>query len=212
MVQADLPCWFANTREGDDMMKFGCRAVLLGAACVAAALMQLAPGSVARCVAAPTMAEEPVSRLPLPNDNPFPISAAVTVSAGTDLYFLSGAVPPMINKDAPKGSTAAYGDMETEATNALTAIKGTLERLGLTMGDVIKMTAFLVADPATGKLDFDGFMTGYKKFFATPEQPNKPARSAVQVAALVAPGALVEIEVVAAKPHKRHAKAMMSAK
>jgi enamine deaminase RidA (YjgF/YER057c/UK114 family) len=147
-----------------------------------------------------------VTRLPLENNNPFPISAAVTVSEGSDLYFLSGAVPPVIDKDAPKGSTTAFGDMETQATNVLTNIKGTLARLGLKEGDVIKMTAFLVADPATGKLDFEGFMKGYKKFFDTPEQPNKPARSAVQVAALVVPGALVEIEVVAAKSHaKAHA-------
>ena len=47
---------------------------------------------------------------------------------------------------------------------------------------------------------FDGMMASYKKFFGTDEQPNKPARSAVQVAALVAPGALVEIEVIAVKP------------
>jgi enamine deaminase RidA (YjgF/YER057c/UK114 family) len=44
-------------------------------------------------------------------------------------------------------------------------------------------------------------MTGYKQFFGTAEQPNKPSRSAVQVAALAAPGALVEIEVIAAKAH-----------
>ena len=178
-------------------MKFDSgRGMVLGAALVAAALLGTHQASAA----------EPVSRLPLSDNNPFPISAAVSVSAGTDLYYLSGAVAPLINKDAPKGSSAAYGDMETQATNALTAIKGTLERLGLGMGDVIKMTAFLVADPTTNKLDFEGFMTGYKKFFGTPEQPNKPARSAVQIAALVAPGALVEIEVVAAKPHKDAAK------
>jgi len=197
---------------GDAMMKFDDRrGIFFGAGLLAAVLLQVAP-AIMLGAAAPAMAEEPVSRLALPDNNPFPISAAVTVSAGTNLYFLSGAVPPMVNKDAPKGSTAAYGDMETQATNALTSIKGTLDKLGLTMGDVIKMTAFLVADPATGKLDFDGFMTGYKKFFGTPEQPNKPARSAVQIAALVAPGALVEIEVVAAKPHKAGAKAVKSAK
>jgi enamine deaminase RidA (YjgF/YER057c/UK114 family) len=43
-------------------------------------------------------------------------------------------------------------------------------------------------------------MAGYTQFFGTAEQPNKPARSAVQVAALVAPGALLEVEVIAAKP------------
>jgi enamine deaminase RidA (YjgF/YER057c/UK114 family) len=35
-----------------------------------------------------------------------------------------------------------------------------------------------------------------------PSKDNKPARSGVQVAALVWPGALLEIEVIAAKPHK----------
>lgn len=145
-----------------------------------------------------------VTRLPLPDNSTFPISSAVTVSAGTDLYFLSGAVPPLINKDAPKSSAAAYGDLETQTTNALTKIQETLAKLGLTMGDVVKMTAFLVADPKDGKLDFEGFMTGYKKYFGTPEQPNLPSRSAVQVAALVVPGALVEIEVVAAKPKSGH--------
>jgi enamine deaminase RidA (YjgF/YER057c/UK114 family) len=42
-------------------------------------------------------------------------------------------------------------------------------------------------------------MAGYTKFFGTKEQPNKPARSAVQVAGLAVPGALLEIEVIAAK-------------
>jgi enamine deaminase RidA (YjgF/YER057c/UK114 family) len=189
-------------KQGMKPMIFARRGIALGAAFMAAAFL----GSLQ------ANADEPVSRLPLADNNPFPIAAAVSVSAGTDLYYLSGAVPPVINKDAPKGSTAAYGDMETQTTNALTSIKGTLERLGLGLGDVIKMTAFLVADPDSKKLDFDGFMTGYKKYFGTPEQPNKPARSAVQIAALVAPGALVEIEVVAAKPHKAAAKPAKSAK
>jgi enamine deaminase RidA (YjgF/YER057c/UK114 family) len=143
-----------------------------------------------------------VVRLPLPDGNDFPISSAVTVKAGVDTYFLSGALAPVINKDAPKGSVAAFGDTETQTVGALNAIKGTLTRLGLTMGDVVKMTIFLVGDPAKdNKMDFAGMMVGYKQFFGTAEQPNKPSRSAVQVAALAAPGALVEIEVIAAKSH-----------
>lgn len=132
----------------------------------------------------------------------FPISAAVTVPSGFDTVYLSGALPPVINKDAPKGSVAAYGDTETQATGALTSLQATLARLGLGMGDVVKMTVFMVGDPAQGgKLDFAGMMAGYKKFFGTKDQPNKPARSAMQVAALVVPGPLLEIEVIAAKPH-----------
>jgi enamine deaminase RidA (YjgF/YER057c/UK114 family) len=143
-----------------------------------------------------------VARLPLPDGNEFPISSAVTVKAGVDTYFLSGALAPVVNKDAPKGSVAAYGDTETQTLGALNSIKATLARLGLTMSDVVKMTIFMVGDPAKdNKMDFAGMMTGYKQFFGTAEQPNKPSRSAVQVAALAAPGALVEIEVIAAKAH-----------
>jgi enamine deaminase RidA (YjgF/YER057c/UK114 family) len=146
---------------------------------------------------------EDVVRTPLPDGNPFPISAAVTVPAGYDTVYVSGALTAVINKEAPKGSVEAYGDMATQAESALTNIKGTLAKLGLGMSDVVKMTVFMVADPTKdNKLDFAGLMAGYTKFFGTAEQPNKPARSAMQVAALVVPGALVEIEVIAVKPHK----------
>lgn len=144
---------------------------------------------------------EDVVRTPLPDGNPFPISAAVTVKAGLDTVYVSGALPSVIDKDAPKGSVAAYGDTQTQAVSALNNIKATLARLGLGMGDIVKMTVFMVADPTKdNKLDFAGLMAGYTQFFGTPEQPNKPARSAVQVAALVAPGALLEIEAIAVRP------------
>jgi enamine deaminase RidA (YjgF/YER057c/UK114 family) len=143
---------------------------------------------------------EDIVRTPLPDGNPFPISAAVTVRAGVDTVYVSGALPSAVNKDAPKGTPPVYGDMEAQTISVLTSIKGTLAKLGLGMGDVVKMTVFMAADPANGnKLNFPGLMAGYSQFFGTKEQPNKPARSAVQVAALVAPGALLEIEVIAAK-------------
>lgn len=144
-----------------------------------------------------------IVRTPLPNGSDFPISRAVTVPAGFDTVYVSGALPSVANKDAPKGSVEAYGDMETQTISALTSIKETLAALGLGMSDVVKMTVFMVADPSKdNKLNFPGMMAGYSKFFGTADQPTKPARSAVQVAALVAPGALLEVEVIAAKPQK----------
>ncbi len=135
-----------------------------------------------------------VERVPLLGSD-FPISAAVSVKAGTDTVFLSGAMGL-----PPKGGTAAPGDTAAQTMGALTALQATLARLGMTMGDVVKMNVFLVGDPAHGgKMDFSGLMASYTKFFGTKDQPNKPARSAVQVAGLAAPGALVEIEVIAAK-------------
>ena len=155
----------------------------------------------AACVTAFAARAQDIVRLPLA-DSDFPISAAVTVTAGTDLVFLSGALAPVIDANAPKGSQAAYGDTATQTTGALERIKETLARMGLGMGSVVKMTVFLAGDPGKGgKMDFAGLMAGYTKYFGTKDQPNKPARSAVQVAALAAPGALVEIEVIAAKPH-----------
>jgi len=62
------------------------------------------------------------------------------------------------------------------------------------------MHVYLVGDPKKdGKMDFAGMMEAYKQFFGTDQQPNKPARSTVQVAALALPGALVEIEVIAVR-------------
>jgi enamine deaminase RidA (YjgF/YER057c/UK114 family) len=49
------------------------------------------------------------------------------------------------------------------------------------------------------KMDFAAFMSQYRQFFGTKEQPHKPARSAMQVAAFALPGALVEIEVIAVR-------------
>jgi enamine deaminase RidA (YjgF/YER057c/UK114 family) len=156
--------------------------------------------SLAACAA--VHAAEAVVRTPLIGSD-FPISAAVTIPAGFDTVFVSGALPSVANKDAPKGSVESYGDMQAQTVSVLGSIKATLARLGLGMGDVVKMTVFMVADPTKdNKLDFAGLMAGYTQFFGTADQPNKPARSAVQVAALVAPGALLEVEVIAAAPHK----------
>jgi len=116
-------------------------------------------------------------------------------------YYLSGTMPsPVTPADLAKGTPAAYGDTKAQTFSALTKIQASLKEQGLTMGDVVLMHVFMAGDPANGgKLDFAGMMASYTQFFGTKEQPNKPARSAMQVAALVAPGALVEIEVVAVK-------------
>ncbi len=89
---------------------------------------------------------------------------------------------------------------KTQTVGVLKSIEATLKDLGLTMGDVVKMQVFLVGDPKMdGKMDFAGFMKGYTQFFGTQAQPNLPARSAMQVAGLVNPGWLVEIEVTAVR-------------
>jgi enamine deaminase RidA (YjgF/YER057c/UK114 family) len=135
-------------------------------------------------------AAQSTTRIPLPNNSPFPISQGVWV--GNTLY-LSGTLDPDFSKAPAK-------DTKAQTIGALQSIQKALTAQKLTLGDVVMMHVYLAADPATGKMDFPGFMGAYTQFFGTKDQPNKPARSAMQVAALAAPGALVEIEVIAVKP------------
>jgi enamine deaminase RidA (YjgF/YER057c/UK114 family) len=143
-----------------------------------------------------------VTHYPLLGDSKFPIARAVEVPAGTTLVFHSGTVPSPQDPTAPKGTPAYWGDTHTQALSVFANLKKSLDTLGLGYGDVVKMTVFLVADPAMrdGSMDFKGFMDAYTQFFGTAEQPSLPARSAVQVAALAAPGMLVEVEVILARP------------
>ncbi|WP_419570256.1 RidA family protein [Rheinheimera sp.] len=147
-------------------------------------------------VAASAQAE--VKRYPLPGNSTFPIASAVEVGK---LVFESGKVPAPADPKADKTSAAYWGNTEQQTVSVLAQIEASLKAKGLGMGDVVKMTVFLVGDPALeGKMDFTGFMKGYTQFFGTAAQPNLPARSAFQIAGLVAPGMLVEIEVIAVRP------------
>ena len=124
---------------------------------------------------------------------------ATGVWAG-DTYYLSGQLAsPTIPGDVSKGTAAVYGDTKTQAASVFAKIQQALQQQGLDMKDVVKMTVFMGPDPTTGKLDFAGMQSQFVKYFGTAEQPNKPARSAFQVAALAAPWALLEIEVIAVK-------------
>lgn len=129
-----------------------------------------------------------------------PIASAVW--AGDTLYLSGQMASPVTPADAAKGTAAVYGDTEAQSMSALTKIQALLKEQGLTMGDVVMMHVYMAGDPAKGgKLDFAGMMAAYNRFFGTPDQPNKPARSAMQVAALAAPWGLVEIEVIAVRSH-----------
>lgn len=123
-----------------------------------------------------------------------PIASGVW--AGDTLY-LSGQLASPID---PKAEKPEYGDTERQAFSIFTKIQKLLQEQGLEMKDIVKMTVFLAGDSNKGgKLDFPGLQASYTKFFGTKDQPNKPARSAVQVAALAAPWALLEVEVIAVK-------------
>jgi enamine deaminase RidA (YjgF/YER057c/UK114 family) len=161
--------------------------------------LALAVGVVAVATVGVTRAAD-IVRHPLAGGSKFPIARVVEVPAGKTLYFHSGITPTPLDAKAPAGTPEYWGDTKTQSLSVFARIKESLDSLGLGFKDVVSMTAYLVGDPAKGgKMDFDGFMAAYTQFFGTPEQPNLPSRSTVQVAGLAGAGMLVEIEVTLAR-------------
>ena len=119
------------------------------------------------------------------------ISSGVALPAGTATYWLSG-TPPV----------APFGDMKSQAESILKKIEAQLKEQGLTMRDVVYLTVYLVADPATGKVDYQGWFDAYAESFGTTTNPTKPARATLAVAGLVNPAWRIEISAVAAYPKK----------
>jgi enamine deaminase RidA (YjgF/YER057c/UK114 family) len=133
--------------------------------------------------------------IPLPaSQNPtnaaLPISAAVW--AGNTLY-VSGWLDPDMKTDT---------DTKSQTVGIFEDIKKLLESQHLTLSDVVMIHVYLGNNPATdGKPDFSGLMAGYTQFFGTKDQPNKPARTTVQVVLPSASrGALIEVDLIAVRP------------
>ena len=158
----------------------------------------------ATCGVALAQAGDKVERVPMANPD-LPIAGAVVVPAGYDTVYVSGHIPKVAKPDAPKGSTEMYGDTKTQTISVLQQISDLLASQQLSMTDVVMVHVYLAGDPANGgKMDFAAMNAGFVQFFGSKQQPNKPARSTVQVVALAAPGALVEIEAIAVRKHEVH--------
>lgn len=114
-------------------------------------------------------------------DRTLPLSGGV---AANGFLFLSG----QLGVDA--AFRLAGEDVEAQTRQALENMKGLLAEAGCTLADVVKVNAFVVEAPLS-----TGFNQVYAEYF--PEAP--PARSTV-VSGLLLPGALVEIEAIAALP------------
>jgi enamine deaminase RidA (YjgF/YER057c/UK114 family) len=142
-----------------------------------------------------TASAQKIKRIPLPaSQNPsgadLPISAAVW--AGDTLY-VSGWLDPDIK---------SHSDTTSQTVSLLKDVQTFLRAQNLTLGDVVMMHVYLGGDPAKdGKMDFAGMMAGYAQFFGTKDQPNKPARTTVQVVLPAgARSGLVEIDFVVVRP------------
>jgi enamine deaminase RidA (YjgF/YER057c/UK114 family) len=124
------------------------------------------------------------------------ISSNISVPPGSRFLFISGTTPSPLDPADPEN----LGDTRQQTLSVLTKIKAQLEAQGMGMGDVVKMTVFLVGVPENGgRMDSAAMNEVFRTFFGTAEQPDRPTRSTIQVAALGRPTMYVEIEAIAAK-------------
>jgi 2-iminobutanoate/2-iminopropanoate deaminase len=151
----------------------------------------LAAAGLAMAIAAPAAAQN-VEKVGTPGGR---ILTAAKVKAGATTVYLSG------NLASPTTAGGSdYGDTKTQTISTLNKIKALLAEHGMTMKDIVRMDAYLVAAPGMdGKMDFAGFNAGFAEFFGTAENPTTTTRTTMQVAALAGPQFLVELTVIAAK-------------
>ena len=74
-----------------------------------------------------------IVRHKIPNSD-FPIAQAVTLPPGTTIHFISGQVPPTLDKSADPNSLAAYGDTKAQTTGVLNKIRDVLKRATTSVG------------------------------------------------------------------------------
>jgi 2-iminobutanoate/2-iminopropanoate deaminase len=123
------------------------------------------------------------------------IASTASIAEGSKLVFISGTTPSPLDPAVPEN----LGDTRQQTLSVLTKIQATLADMGMDMGDVVKMTVFLVGVPELeGRMDSTAMNEVFRTFFGTAEQPNRPTRSTIQIAALGRPGMYVEIEAIAA--------------
>ena len=153
-------------------------------------IRHLALLAVALIISLPATAEK-TKRISLPNSN-LPNGTSAAVWAGNTLY-VSGWLDP---------DRKTHMDTESQAVGVIKDLQKLLDSQKLTLGDVVMMHVYLGGDPAKGgKMDFDGMMAGYTQFFGAKDQPNKPARTTVQVVLPASvSGALIEIDLIAVRP------------
>ncbi|MEZ5897769.1 MAG: RidA family protein [Parvularculaceae bacterium] len=118
--------------------------------------------------------------LRLANGVILPLSRAVSANG---FIFVSG----QLGFDA--GAKLAEGGIREQTHQALANIETILNAAGANAGDIVKVTGWLTRED-----DFPDFNDVYEKFFAAAPPP---ARSMV-ISRLLVPGALVELEAVAA--------------
>ena len=114
-------------------------------------------------------------------------SQAVRVETGDAVWiYVSGQVALDV-----EGTLVGAGDMRAQTEQVFENLQAILEANGASFEDVVKITAYVTT------LDDLGGMREVRGRYLTSEPPSS---TAVQIAALVLPDALIEVDIVAVVP------------
>ena len=120
---------------------------------------------------------------------PFGIFSSAAWQPEGKVLHISGHV-----SQAADGTTVGHGDMEAQTRQVLENIRNVLASAGGTMDDVVKVTVFV-----TDVTEISKIHEVRSEFFVRPY----PASTLVQVAQLIDPDWLIEIEAIAVIPVDR---------
>ena len=140
------------------------------------------------------VAAQAIKRIPLttsqnPTNTDLPFSQAVWVG---DTLYVSGWLDPDVK---------LHSDIKSQTVGILADMQKFLVSHQLTLGDVVMARVYIGGDP-TKDFRADSLQTraGFRQFFGTADQPNKPACTTVHVVLPAAPpGVLVEVDVIAVR-------------
>ena len=121
-----------------------------------------------------------------PRDAATPSGPYVNAVRAGKLVFVSGQVAY-----GPDGGIVGVGDVEAQATQVMENLGTCLREAGARFEDVTKVTVFLVDMAHRGQV-----ATVRERYF----KGNNPASTLVQVAGLVHPDLLLEVEAIAVLP------------
>ena len=103
-----------------------------------------------------------------------PVASAVEIPAGGRTVFIGGQSAAL--RGVPHG-----GDTEAQTVATLRRIQDILRARRMSMGDIVLLRIFLLADPKSGKPDRERMARGFNRFFGTVDQPNLPTRTVLQI-------------------------------
>lgn len=126
------------------------------------------------------------------------ISSGAIVPEGKKMYWTSGIVADVADSTAQVGTYARFGNTKTQALSILKKMNQALALQKLSFKDVLYLRVYVAPDMfQNNKIDYQGWFDAYAQYFDTKENPTKPCRSTIGVAALVQPDKFIEIELVA---------------